>query len=347
MASTTTITPSTRQDGVSAMSPAVSLPEPHPYNPDLDRSQTPSKQRREPEPIALIPPPWRVTGDVYCVSFWTSGATARNMPSHAYSPLEAGAEFANPAGSQPVGGLGMIQIIRYHNSPVGPYDEMLVVPGSFDWARRGRGGRLESGSNPRISRIYVSQKQTCYNGRINWGCPKHLARFDWDNKADGSVSVKVFPHDVSGDASEATPSATPFFQATFKTLPYAPSFPFATRWLGMLGFNTTVVMPPLPQGAGSQGELPGTDRWLSFVPHQYSRNTRVAWFDMAQAKGRPGLAAKAPGAADVDKGAADGDGPDNFWPGLGRWQLGMVMKNADVVFDHPVETWSGPVRARL
>ncbi|EQL01217.1 hypothetical protein OCS_03072 [Ophiocordyceps sinensis CO18] len=220
----------------------------------------------------------------------------------------------------------MIQIIRYRDSPVGPYDEMLVVPGSFDWTRRGPGGRPEGGCNPRISRIYVSQKQSCYNGRINWGCPKHLARFDWHMGPNDSVTVKVYPHDTSGDAAESRPSAAPFFRASFAPVAYAPSFPFATRWLGYLGFNTTIVMPPLPRGPGSQGELPGTDRWVSFVPRQYSRNTRVGWFDMAQ--------------------QGDAREDDNFWPGLGRWQLGLKMENAQVVFDDPLETWSNAVKPR-
>jgi hypothetical protein len=59
----------------------------------------------------------------------------------------------------------MVQILRYRDSPVGPYDEMLVVPGSFDWARDTSAGGV--GRNPRISRIYVSQKHTCYNGRLS------------------------------------------------------------------------------------------------------------------------------------------------------------------------------------
>lgn len=121
-----------------------------------------------PDPIEHVPPPWRLHGDVYCISFWTSGASAQDLrDDHAYSPLEAGTEFANPPGSRAVGGLGMIQIIRYRDSPVGPYDELLVVPGSYDWSRDGPDGRPEVGRNPRISRIYVSQKHTCFNGRMS------------------------------------------------------------------------------------------------------------------------------------------------------------------------------------
>ncbi|KAF4583242.1 acetoacetate decarboxylase (ADC) domain-containing protein [Ophiocordyceps camponoti-floridani] len=282
----------------------------------------------QPDAIQLIPPPWHVTGDVYCLSFWTSTAAARKLPAaHAFSPLEAAdASFACPVGSKPAGGLGMIQIIRYHDSPVGPYDEMLVVPGSFDWVRRRADGREEVGRNPRISRIYVSQRQTCHNGRINWGCPKHLARFDWTTTPDSTTTVKIYPHDTTGDASESSPSSTPFFQASFKPVTYAPPFPFATRWLGLLGFNTTLVMPPLPRGHGSQGELPGTDRWCSFLPNQYSRSTRVGWFDLAQGDHAP---------------------YDNFWPGLGRWQLGFKMENANVVFDKPLDAWSNWPKAKL
>ncbi|KND92364.1 hypothetical protein TOPH_03041 [Tolypocladium ophioglossoides CBS 100239] len=280
-----------------------------------------------PGPIEHIPPPWRLHGDVYCISFWTSGASARSLrDDHAYSPLEAGTDFANPPGSRPVGGLGMIQIIRYRDSPVGPYDELLVVPGSYDWSRDGPDGRPEVGRNPRISRIYVSQKHTCFNGRINWNCPKHLARFDWDFGPNDSVSVKVYPHDTTGDVTESAPSTVPWFQASFSPISYAPSFPFATRWVNYLGFDTTLVMPPLPRGKGSQGELPSTKNWCSIVPMQYSRTTRVGWFDLAQRD---------------DTGKVVGV-HENFWPGLGRWQLGLKMENADLSFDLPKDTWPAP-----
>lgn len=290
-----------------------------------------------------------MSGDVYCTSFWSSAAAARRVPaSTAYSPLEAlAADFVRPAGSRPAGGLGMIQILRYRNSPVGPYDEMLIVPGSFDWARRRPDGQPLAGRNPRITRIYVSQKQTCYNGRLNWSCPKHLARFEWTSGPNDSVGVKVFPHDTGGDANEATPSDVPFFQASFTPVAYAPAFPFATHWLDFLGFNTTVVNPPLPPGRGFHGELPGTDYWCSFVPCQYSRSTRLGWFDMAQPASSDGAMA-ALGEPDNDdkRNQAEGAGRyNNFWPGLGRWQLGIKMENAEVIFDHPLEVWPAASRS--
>ncbi|OAQ67887.1 hypothetical protein VFPPC_04218 [Pochonia chlamydosporia 170] len=279
--------------------------------------------------ISLATPPWSLSGDVYFFSWWTSLSAGRNLPDHAYSPLEAGAEFASSPTSRPVGGLGMIQILRYQDSPVGPYDEMLVVPGSFDWSR-GTAGYPEVGRNPRISRIYVSQKHACYNGRLNWNTPKHLARFDWDFAPNGSVTVKVFPYDTEGDTTESAPSSVPFFQATYSPVRFVPSFPFATSWVNYLGLKTKLVMPPLPQGQGSQGELPGTQTWCSLIPNQYSRRTTIGWFDISQRD---------------EEGNVNGK-YENFWPGLGRWQLGMKMENADLRFDLPVELWEEP-RAHL
>lgn len=118
------------------------------------------------DPIPAVPPPWTLKGDVYLFSFWSSRAQARaGLPDMAYSPLEKKSSYG--ADGKPVGGLGMIQVIRYHDSPVGPYDEMILVPGSFDYEREDEQGRRRTGRSPRISRIYVSQKHTCYNGRLS------------------------------------------------------------------------------------------------------------------------------------------------------------------------------------
>lgn len=159
--------------------------------------------------------------------------------------------------------------------------------------------------------------------RLDWNTPKHLARFDWDFGPNNSVTVKIFPHDTTGDETESSPSEVPFFQASYTPVRFVPSFPFATTWVNYLGLDTKLVMPPLPEGKGSQGELPGTDSWCSLIPNQYSRRTRVGWFDISQ---------------------RDEDGNiigehENFWPGLGRWQLGMKMENADLKFDMPIEVW--------
>jgi len=53
----------------------------------------------------------------------------------------------------------MVQIIRHTESPVGPYDELVLIPGKFEYESSGKK------SNLKVSRIYVSQEKTCYNGR--------------------------------------------------------------------------------------------------------------------------------------------------------------------------------------
>ncbi|KAL7818607.1 hypothetical protein V8C26DRAFT_420100 [Trichoderma gracile] len=279
-------------------------------------------------PIRHIPPKWALRGDIYTFSFWTPPSAARNLPEHAYSPLEGKTSFADEAYSRPVGGLSMIQILSYRDSPVGPYDEMLVAPGSFDWERTEEDGGKTRGSNPKITRIYVSTPNSCFNGRTNWNTPKHLAKFVWDHHPDGSTTIQIFPHDSpSHNGDESQPSSTPFFTTTFKPMPLAPRFPFATSWVDHLGFNTTLVMPPLPPGRGTYGELPSTSRWISLVTKQFCKRSTVGWYDVRQPEGEDG------------DGRALCGGNENFLPWLGRWQVGLKMEDAELTFEIPDETW--------
>lgn len=118
-------------------------------------------------PISPLPPQWDLRGDIYTFSFWTSPKAASALPEHAYSPLEGVTSFADETYSRPVGGLSMIQILSYRDSPIGPYDEMLVAPGSFDWERTEADGKKTKGCNPKITRIYVSTPNSCFNGRTS------------------------------------------------------------------------------------------------------------------------------------------------------------------------------------
>jgi hypothetical protein len=128
----------------------------------------PASAKQSPDPITAVPPPWTLRGDVYFFSWWTTAANVKNgLPSHAYSPLESRSGFAGPESGTPCGGVSMVQILRYKDSPVGPYDEFIVVPGSFDYIREDAKGKRVQKRGPRITRIYVSQKHTCYNGRLS------------------------------------------------------------------------------------------------------------------------------------------------------------------------------------
>ncbi|KAM0562427.1 hypothetical protein ACHAPJ_002117 [Fusarium lateritium] len=254
--------------------------------------------------IPSVPPPWTLKGDVYAFIFWTPRSQARDgLPSLTYSPLEAQSSYASS--QKALGGLSMFQLIRYTESPVGPYDELILAPGSFEYEKEDKSGR-------RVK---------------DWNVPKHLARFTWTDNSNGSTTVKVYPHDTvatdSVGSESASPDSIPFFQATFKPVPYTPSFPFSTSWMNHFGFNTTLVLPPLPEGSGSQGELPGTDRWCSVVPQQYSSKCKLGWFNVEQHRD--------------DEGNLTGSF-ENFWPGWSKWQIGFKMEDSVIGFDHP-ETW--------
>jgi len=63
----------------------------------------------------------------------------------------------------------MVQLIRYTKSPVGPYDEMVLIPGYFEYemGTKDKDGKnkLEKKKNLRCTKVFVSQYKTCWNGR--------------------------------------------------------------------------------------------------------------------------------------------------------------------------------------
>lgn len=110
----------------------------------------------ESSPIKMVPPPWTCHYTGYVGSFYVSPSTGlpRDL---AYDPHEASSDRFTEAGAWK-GGLAMIQLLRYTSTPVGPYDEMILIPGNFNVPGHG--------SYTRITRIYVSQRDTTYNGMI-------------------------------------------------------------------------------------------------------------------------------------------------------------------------------------
>jgi Acetoacetate decarboxylase (ADC) len=64
--------------------------------------------------------------------------------------------------------VGTIMLVDYQVSPVGPYQELLIVPGIFNINDKNRFS---------ISKIYVSSQDSVYNGIENWGIPKEFADF--------------------------------------------------------------------------------------------------------------------------------------------------------------------------
>lgn len=79
------------------------------------------------------------------------------------------------------GGLGTWMLVDYSSSDVGPYFELLYMPGDFEY----RGKRYK-----RVTKIYVSSELSVREGIRNWAVPKELAEFDW--QSDGQrTNVQV------------------------------------------------------------------------------------------------------------------------------------------------------------
>lgn len=74
-------------------------------------------------------------------------------------------------------GLGYVMFADYQESPVGPYREVLVIPGKSEFG----GNKLST-----ISKIFVDSFESMDNARTNWGIPKELTEIDWsvDGKQD-------------------------------------------------------------------------------------------------------------------------------------------------------------------
>lgn len=280
--------------------------------------------------IKKAPAPWKCTAEVYAAYFFSNSKSkaAGEIDTIAFSPLEKeSTPFSSPEGSRFAGGVGSFMLVRYSDTPVGTYDELAIIPGAYTYHIQDKKGNWQEKKSPRVTRIYVSQKHTLYNGRLNWNIPKHLASFEWKDLPDGSKQCKVFPHDTTGDATEASPSTTPLFQASFKTVPLVPAFPLSTKWFDYLGVNTALVQPPVPQGPTP--EVVGTEEWCRCPTVQSTSRAHVGWMDLNQ---------------------RDEDGKltglfENFWPGLGRWRLAVRMDNA-ILDIREGEHWRAP-RANL
>ncbi|KAH8808607.1 hypothetical protein F5884DRAFT_378042 [Xylogone sp. PMI_703] len=270
--------------------------------------------------IESVPAPWKLKATIYTFFTFQTASQARNLPaSFLYSPLERRSDFAK---GEARGGLGMAQVLRYSESPVGPYDELLIVPGNYEYEAEVRdkkkGMKMEKRSNLRVTRIYVSTRESCYNGRKNWNIPKHLARFSFKQFPNNSVHIAVYPYDAGSPGNESTRSKTPLFSAVYKPVRYTPSFPFSTSLLPYLGIDTHLVQPPLPSGKtedGHQEELVSTDRWCKSLPLEYSSKTSVGWWDLKQPKGDEEDALLQNG--DTEPGNKEVSVYENWWPGMG------------------------------
>ncbi|MCS7055796.1 MAG: acetoacetate decarboxylase family protein [Thermoflexales bacterium] len=145
----------------------------------------------------LAPPPWQLTGDGFIWLFRFSRAFVARC---GFMADWQRARLTNT--------LGAMMLVDYRQTDVGPYRELLFIPGQFALSRR----RVFS-----ISKIYVSTAASVRGGVENWGIPKELAAFTRERRSDGSEAFGVA---CDGQL---------FFSATLA--PFGPRFPISTSWM--------------------------------------------------------------------------------------------------------------------
>lgn len=151
---------------------------PPPPDPAIRGSSPPSKD------IPIAPPPWTLKAKSWMFIYSDPSVpepTASSLnPNDAaeilqdvltpgsYHPMETihpDALRKLDDGKPQLNGIGrlakLLAIIRYEDTDVGPYDELIVMPGYFVNPHTGK-------RNARISNIYVSTDASVWNGRRNW-----------------------------------------------------------------------------------------------------------------------------------------------------------------------------------
>lgn len=292
-------------------------------------TSAPSPERSLP----FAPPPWTCKATAYVLPFYHSASSELPLDI-VYDPLElhAGSFSSEKETGKYVGGLGFAQIFRYSESPVGAYDELAILPGFFSSV--GPDGKKRKDS--RITGIWVSQVTTLINGRRNWNIPKHLARFSF-TPADASKSspIKVEVYRAIPGSSPPSFSTQPFFSATIHPISYLPVFPMSSSWLSYLGISTSILQPPLPTGDPTDLVV-GTTDWKRSLPVLTSKRAKMVWIDLKQPDEDREYGEAAVGREEGDVLLKrKGKDRENWWPGMGRWHLGVVCEDATLKLGEP------------
>ena len=143
---------------------------------------------------SIIPPQWKLAGSAYVLLYQFSH---EYVAEHSFVPPDLAGLF--------VGGIGAALLGDYDASPVGPYRELLFIPGRFAYGRKG----VTS-----ITKAYVSTAAAVAAGRANWGIPRELADFS-------------LTHENGIDRFQVAAGGHPFLEADFR--PGRLPFPVATR----------------------------------------------------------------------------------------------------------------------
>ncbi|THU98686.1 hypothetical protein K435DRAFT_964800 [Dendrothele bispora CBS 962.96] len=244
----------------------------------------------------VAPAPWNIKARSWQFLVEASEPKKANFPagwacSWQADALAAGGEF--------IGGPALVILVQYSDTPVGPYDELGYSPGRFRYADGTVGFRTTI--------MFVSSKDSVWNGRKNWNIPKQVASFNYKHSPNGSWSLSVSQPDSK--------SSTPFFNVTVNPIPILSRIPIPFN-SKLFGSMFSYVQPPLPQGP--LPEEAGTEKWAVFSP------TTTGWIHLVNVV--PELTSKSEKNGKQEKVAGDAIS----FPAVKPKGLGMVMENMEI-----------------
>ncbi|WP_207430917.1 acetoacetate decarboxylase family protein [Sabulibacter ruber] len=151
-------------------------------------------------PSIIAPAPWKLTGEglVWLYAF----PREFNLEHGFLEDFQASAYL---------GKIGAVMYLNYRTTNVGPYQELLFLPGLF---------KVNGQVAFSVSKIYVSTSASAWNGRENWGIPKEIADFSFLKSSDGLMDL------------ELSAGNQVFFTAQAKS--FGPRLPVTTRPLPLV-----------------------------------------------------------------------------------------------------------------
>lgn len=113
--------------------------------------------------------------------------------------------------------------------------------------------------------------------------------------------------------------------------------------------DLSLVQSPLPAGEGEDARVlceTEEEGWCKVLPLEWCKKCSVGWWDMRQEKGREGGDGEEQAllgneneresgsimGVEEEEGGGQEERFENFWPGIGRWQFGVVMEDAVIEF---------------
>lgn len=215
---------------------------------------------KPPTDIPEALPPWTLDAECWIFPFYTTSSRIRENKQRQDDTDKSTSPFVHKQGLEPgachpledlshitadtfQGGLGGWILYRYASSPVGPYDELIYVAGSFQSKHSGTKGL-------RITNIYVSTESSIWNGRRNWNIPKHLAKFEWSHpfrsKTTDAQTVHISHPSLTSitNHNSSLDQQDPFFSAVLCQSKYLPFLPINTNCFPSL----PLYQPPLQAG---------------------------------------------------------------------------------------------------